>query len=342
MTVTINRKISLALLFLLIHLLWVGDLLTNFSQRSAARILRYTLVVCLLIFCAKSASSYKYTSDIFLGAYYRLNGYAFLNMPEVRLKPIEYPVPVSNVRVPYISARSVFVMDNSTDKILFQINSELQLAPASTTKLMTALVGLEKYSPDEELMITSVCANVDSTKAYLAQGARYKVRDLIYAMLVSSAGDAACAVASGKISLEEFVTLMNDKAKQLGMVNTHFSNPIGLDGNGNNKSTARDLYILSSAAMEYPLIRDAVDQKTYEIKSTDSAYAENMQNTNRLLWEVAGTLGIKTGTTAEAGEVLIYENADTKKDLVIIVMSSRDRFGDTTKLLDWVNAKYRW
>jgi D-alanyl-D-alanine carboxypeptidase (penicillin-binding protein 5/6) len=342
MTVTVNQKISLAIVHLAMKFLWYLDVVTNISPKIASKLFRYALVFFIVISLGVFVYSYKYINDFFLGFVYTVNGYPSNNLAQLKLKPAEYPVVISNVRVPYISAKSVLVVDKSNSKVLFEINPEVSLAPASTTKLMTALIALELYSPDEEVSISTECAAVDSTKAYLSEGSKYKVRDLISAMLVSSAGDAACALGSGKLPTEEFVSLMNSKAKQLGLLNTHFSNAIGLDGNGSHRSTAVDLYQLSVAAMEYPLIRDAVHLKNYDIRSTDSQYLASVSNTNRLLWEVEGTLGIKTGTTAEAGEVLIYENSDGKKDIVIVVMSSQDRFGDTTKLLDWVNQKYRW
>jgi D-alanyl-D-alanine carboxypeptidase len=342
MTVTVTQKISVVLLHFAMRVLWWLDVLTNISPKVASRLFRYSIVVFCLFLTGMFVTTYRYVNDFFLGAFYTVEGYPYSNIAAIKIKPLEYPSVISDVRVPYISARSVLVVDKSNSKVLFEINPELSLAPASTTKLMTALVALELYSPDEEVTVSNVCANVDSTKAYLAQGLKYKVRDLISAMLVSSAGDAACALASNKLTTDEFVSLMNAKAKQLGLVNTHFSNAIGLDGNGNHRSTAVDLYKLSVAAMEYPLIRDSVHKKDFEIHSTDSRFLSSVFNTNKLLWEVEGTLGIKTGTTAEAGEVLIYENSDGKKDLVIVVMSSQDRFGDTTKLLNWVNQKYRW
>ena len=162
-------------------------------------------------------------------------------------------------------------------------------------------------------------------------------------MLIGSAGDAACTLANGKVSEDEFITLMNNKAVQLGLNSTHFSNAVGLDGaDGSNYSTAEDLYKLASKAVDNGIIKDIVKTKNYEIKSLNSDFDARILNTNRLLDEIPQSVGIKTGTTAGAGEVLIYEYKDSTKDLFIIVMGSQDRFADTKTLLNWSLNSFSW
>jgi D-alanyl-D-alanine carboxypeptidase len=249
----------------------------------------------------------------------------------------EIPYKIFDIPVPAISAKAALVVDTKDNKVLFSYNSEEKLAPASTTKLMTALVAMDLYNMEDELEIPSLCTSVEGTRLGFEEGKMVKVRDLMEALLISSAGDAACTLATSKISLTNFVTLMNQKALRLGMENTSFTNPVGLDGvNGSHHSTASDLYLLSREAMNFELIRDIVKTKEIQISSTTAF------NTNKLLWEIPETVGIKTGTTAEAGEVLIYEYKNELKELVIIVMGSNDRFMDTRNLLTWALQSYSW
>jgi D-alanyl-D-alanine carboxypeptidase (penicillin-binding protein 5/6) len=137
---------------------------------------------------------------------------------------------------------------------------------------------------------------------------------------------------------------MNEKAKNLGMKKTSFSNPVGLDADGNqvHYSTAKDLYKLASASTSNPLIKDIVSKRYYYIETEDQKFTKYITNTNKLLSEIPHTTGIKTGTTAGAGEVLIYEYEADGKDLIIVVMGSSDRFYDTRALLSWTLRSYDW
>ena len=189
----------------------------------------------------------------------------------------------------------------------------------------------------------SDCLAINTTKLWLPNVESFKVSDLITGILVSSAGDAACALATGKTSYTEFVQKMNEKAEVLGMKNSYFSNPVGLDGYANTHySTAQDLYLLARAATSNELIKSSVSIKDYVLSSEDGDFNLKLTNTNRLLWDQSGSIGIKTGTTLEAGEVLIYEYKDEVRDLIIVVMGSSDRFSDTKKLLDWSLGNYSW
>lgn len=253
------------------------------------------------------------------------------------------PRLIQDLDVPDVSAFGVLVRDVRNDKVLFEKNSDVRVAPASTTKLMTVLVALDLYDLEDELAIPESCAKVDSTKDWLPVGSRFKVKDLLYSTLVSSAGDSACVLATGSLDYNDFIYRMNSKAAKFGMNDTYFTNPIGLDGIANSHySTARDLGVLADAAMQNPTIKPIVRTKDYVIKSVGEDHIFNIHSTNRLLWEVPQTIGVKTGTTEEAGEVLIYEYADDEKDIQIIVLGSVDRFSDTRALLSWVLSSYSW
>jgi D-alanyl-D-alanine carboxypeptidase (penicillin-binding protein 5/6) len=254
-----------------------------------------------------------------------------------------FPKRISDAEAPEISAQAALVKDVKNRKVLFELNPNKRLAPASTTKLMTAIVAMNLYSMDDVVPVPETCMKIDSTKAWLPVGAEFKVKDLVYSLLIASAGDSACVLAVGNVSYNEFVYLMNQRANQFGMQNSYFTNPIGLDDIASSHySTASDLMILAENAILDSEIRNIVKTKSYIVKSVDEEHLLTINNTNRLLWEVPQTVGIKTGTTEEAGEVLIYEYADDIKDLVIVVMGSEDRFSDTRSLLSWVLSSYSW
>jgi len=208
---------------------------------------------------------------------------------------------------------------------------------------MTALVALDLYKPQDVLAVPEHCTEVEGAKAFFPSGSQFLVNDLIYSMLVGSAGDSACVLASGRVGEDEFINLMNQKAEVVGMNNTYLSNPIGLDNiNGGHFSTARDLYKLANIGVTNSFIRQVVSTDYFYLKSIDGSYGRTLYNTNSLLWQIPGSVGIKTGTTKDAGEVLIYEFKDDKKDLVIIVMGSTDRFYDVRSLLTWSLLSYSW
>lgn len=244
---------------------------------------------------------------------------------------------------PEISAKSAIAIDKKTNKVLFEKNPDEKLPPASTVKLMTALVAKDIYDENDILIVSKSCTEIDSTKAMLGEGDAFKVSDLIKSMLIGSAGDSACVIATSKIDEKEFVSKMNDKAQLLGMSSTNFSNPTGLDELDNSQySTARDLYKLSKYVTSFPDLGDIVGTKFFTMRPIGKESFLTAVNTNRALWSIENSVGVKTGTTERAGEVLAYEYRDDSKDIFIIVMGSEDRFADTAKILDWIKEQYIW
>lgn len=253
------------------------------------------------------------------------------------------PVLTNKIAFPFITAKAHVVVDNNSQKVLSEHNLRRTFAPASTTKLMTALVAMDIYSENEVLTITPDCTAVDSTKLWLPLDREFIVKDLLYSLLVSSAADASCVLSSSKFSRLVFIDLMNKKAQDLGMNDTFFTNEIGLDGqDGSHYSSAWDLYLLSREAAKIPLIREIYQTKDHTFYDVNGEFEVNISNTNRLLWEIPGTVGVKTGTTTGAGEVLIYQYNEGVKDITIIVLASDDRFLDTRNLLNWLFSSYEW
>ncbi len=240
---------------------------------------------------------------------------------------------------PDVEARSVLVGNGATGLVLHAERQAEQTAIASITKIMTALVILERAGPDEVVRVEGPAPTVGESSIGLRAGERLPVRDLLTAMLVYSANDAAYALAYhvGKGSVGRFVSLMNAKAEELGLEDTRFSRPDGLDAPG-NYSSARDVFRLARVAMRKPLFRELV-----RIRRTAVA-GRVVQNRNDLLFSYPGTIGVKTGHTSDAGwsEVVAARRDGVTIYAVLLGGPSRaQRNADLARLLDWGFDQYR-
>jgi len=337
---SLSQKLKILPITITIKTLWFIDLLGDLPEKMFFVLLSISAAGALFVFShSVTFRSLKYVPDALT---YEIYGAPSMQIQSAKTvlganTKREFPYQAENIPLPVISAKAVIVVDVNTNKVLFELNSEEKLAPASTTKLMTALVALDLYNTEEDLEVPSFCTTIEGSKAGFSEGEKVKASDLLKALLISSSGDAACTLATGKTSYSEFVEKMNTKASELGMNNTFFTNPVGLDStDGSHYSTAKDLYTLSRKAMSNELIRNSVKTKEIEIG------VRKITSTNKLLWEIPETIGIKTGTTAAAGEVLIYEYSDEIKNIEIIVMGSTDRFADTKALLTWTEQGFVW
>lgn len=239
----------------------------------------------------------------------------------------DYPPLISQ-----ITASAAVVMDASTGAILAAKNPDQRLMPASTTKMMTAYIALKSYSPEEIITISrSQDAIGKSTKFTL--GEQYQVNDLLQAALINSGNDAALSLADHFPSgYHAFVERMNLQALKWGLKNTHFTNVSGVEED-NHYSSAYDLAVIAHHFISEPLLRQIVGLPQATISSTDQKYSHTFENTNELIKEIPGVIGIKTGWTENAGECLVtYLDADP--DLILVVLNSNDRFQDTRNLID--------
>lgn len=241
---------------------------------------------------------------------------------------------------PVISAQAVLAVDVDSGISLYEKNPDKPLLPASTTKIITALTAMDYYPKDQVLTVGRV--RVDGQKMGLVYGEKIKSEDLLYGLLVYSANDAAEVLADnfpGGRNL--FVSAMNLKARQLHLDNSKFTNPTGLDG-GDLVSTARDLIRVSEVAMKNPSFARIVGTKAITVKSVDGKIVHKLTNINELLGKVAGVEGVKTGWTEEARENLVtYIDRDNHK-IMIALLGSQDRFGETKELIDWIFGNYTW
>ena len=250
----------------------------------------------------------------------------------------EIPILKDGIGFPVFSAQAVFAYDLDSGIVLYEKNPDLKLLPASTTKIITALVALDTYSLDEYVKVDKFY--VEGQKMGLVAGEVIKIEDLLYGMLVYSANDAAEVLAriypEGR---EGFIIAMNTKAKEIGMDSSNFLNPVGLDG---NTSSARDLVRASTVAMRNTNFAKIVGTKEVTIKSIDQKISHKIKNINELLGEVPGVLGVKTGWTENARENLVtYMDRDGHR-IAISVLGSQDRFGETKELINWIFENYKW
>lgn len=350
MHITYTQNAKLFFLKLIIYSFWGLEQATLTAEKLILNFTLLTLIGFTLIFNRQivlfpDTASFVSTG-IFSTLYYRSYGRTNYNNASVlggADSRTNKPLKVNTIEFPAATAKSILIADLNSSEILYAYNDMLKFAPASTTKLMTALVALDLFKPDEKVTVPEACTLVEGQKTGLPALSKYTARDLLYSLLVNSGADSACTLATAKTTLVEFVTLMNQKAQTAAMENTYFTNPIGLDGDyGTHYSTAQDLYKLAKISIKTDLIKEIVKTKDYLFDSQDGKYNFKISNTNQLLWLIPESAGIKTGKTYEAGEVLIYEYSDKNKDLIIIVMGSANRFEDTSKLLEWTLESYQW
>jgi D-alanyl-D-alanine carboxypeptidase (penicillin-binding protein 5/6) len=246
-----------------------------------------------------------------------------------------------------LTARAAVLMDAATGKIIYQKDAELRLPPASTTKVVTAILTLESGRKLSESFTASKAATrVPASKLYLRPGQSLSIEDLLYAILLASANDASMVLAEGiGGSVEHFAELMTKKAHEIGATNSHFTNPHGLTA-PDHYSTAHDLAILFRYAMRNSTFREIVQTKISSVSShamvrkKDVARRISVRNHNRLLWNFDGAIGGKTGYTLAAQKCFVGAVVRNGVTLIVSILGSRDQWGDTKKLLGYGFDKY--
>ncbi len=236
-----------------------------------------------------------------------------------------------------VTAQSSVLMCADSGQILYQKNADQSLSMASTTKIMTAVLALESSCFDSVLTVGKEVEGVEGSSLGLRTGDRITMYDLVTGMMLASGNDAANAVAvavSG--SVDAFVALMNAKASEIGMLNTHFLTPSGLDGES-HYSTAADMAVLAGYAIRNPLFAEICSK--YNAKISVNGKTVWLQNHNRLLKEYKGLIGIKTGFTKKSGRCLVTAAQRDGKTLVAVTLNAPDDWNDHKKLLDYGFAK---
>lgn len=313
---------------------------------------------------------FQFTKDRFL--FFAILAFVFVSSTALALNKVKIEIPsnipdilaeepqpkkysaipiLSSGEFPVISGQGAIAIDLDSGVILYEKNPDKILLPASTTKIVTALVSLDTFSSTQ--ILTATGTPVVGQKLGLKAGDQFKFEDLLSALLVYSANDAAETLAANychpdpspdntlNCGREAFVEAMNNKARQFYMNNTSFQNPAGLDG-PSQLTTARDLIRISEVAMKNPTFAKAVGTKETEITDITGKIKFRMRNINELLGTVEGVKGVKTGWTENARENLVtYVERDGRR-VMIAILGSQDRFGETRELINWIFSNYTW
>lgn len=239
---------------------------------------------------------------------------------------------------PQVEAEAAVLLVAKTRTVLFGKKETMYMYPASTTKIMTALVALEAGSPGDRVAVSRLAAACEGTSLELRCGDIIALQDLLYGMLLVSGNDAATAIAEHIAgSVPEFAALMNAKADQVGAKNTHFSNPHGLPDPINHYTTAYDLALITAHGLQNPEFARLVctPEHTVRFISRGKSRTVTLRNTNLLLKSYRGANGVKTGFTNDAGECLVASARRDGVQLIAVILNSEDRWRDAEKLLDY-------
>jgi serine-type D-Ala-D-Ala carboxypeptidase (penicillin-binding protein 5/6) len=242
-----------------------------------------------------------------------------------------------------LSARTAVVIDYASNRIMYANGANRQLPPASTTKMMTALLTMEEGGLSATVTVSPLAAGVGGTSMNLAAGQTLTVLELLYGLLLPSGNDAAMALAQrDSPDPQAFVNRMNRKAAAIGLTDTHFVNPHGLDDAG-HVSSAYDLAELARYALQHQqLFDDIVATQKHTIPAEPGHPEFDLQNLNQLLGTYPGADGVKTGTTEAAGQVLVGSVSRDGHRVLAVVMGSTDRYADSRLLLDHAFGDNVW
>lgn len=231
-----------------------------------------------------------------------------------------------------ISARNAIMMDMDTNRIIYSKNINEQRSIASISKIMTAVLAIESGKMDDVIIIGNEIDKSYGSGIYIKKDEKITLRDLVYGLMLRSGNDASLAIAN-YVDKDNFVKKMNEKAKEIGMLNTVFNNPNGLDEEKGNYSTAYDMAILTSYAMKIDEYRKIVSTKKYSLKTNMNTY--NWTNKNKLLFNYKYTTGGKTGFTEKANRTLVTTASKDNINLVVVTLVDPNDFEDHKKLFEY-------
>lgn len=271
-----------------------------------------------------------------------------IKLPDIMPRPVAKP----NAPKPVANARHYLLADLDSGSVLAKQSHKTRVPIASTTKIMTAVVALENYNLDEPVTITQRAATQVGADTYLLPNEKISVESLLNCLLIKSGNDSAYALAqhmdkTGEGSVQDFVDKMNAKAKELGMEDTHYNDPAGLDVTG--YSSAYDLFLVTKKALTFPEFKKIVAKDSEAVKSIDGSTWHELKNSNRLVaeYKYPGAIGVKTGYMPEAGHCLVGAAKRNGHTLISIVLNT---YADTAsasadearRLLDWGFENITW
>ena len=241
--------------------------------------------------------------------------------------------------IPSVSARAYIVIDADSGRILGQRNADIKLPIASTTKIMTTILSIENAGNlNQKIEVPAACAGIEGSSIYLKPRQMVSVMDLLYGTMLRSGNDAAQTLAeySGRNSQEGFVSMMNDKAAQVGAYNTNFMNPSGLHDD-NHYSTAYDLALISRYAMKNNLFKEIVSTVKYKAQSLNNIF----YNKNKVVYQYEYGSGIKIGYTKAAGRCLVASAKKEDTEIIVVVLDDNNWFNDSYQIFDWAFENYK-
>ena len=292
---------------------------TSYIKKAVISLTAVLLCLSVLVCCAKIEHISLYT------------------LPNTALPVLELSGGIDKSE---ISAKSAILIEASSGQCIWEKNSNQKLPMASTTKIMTAIVALDSGDIKRKVTVSPLAVGVEGSSVYLYEGEQLTLEQLLYAMLLSSANDAAAAIAievGG--SLENFARLMNKKAESLGLSNTSFENPHGLDGE-NHYTTASDLAIIARYAMQNPTFREIVATYKTTIPLGGDEGVRLLVNHNKLLKNYEGTIGIKTGFTKKSGRCLVSAAVTDGVEYICVTLNAPNDWSDHKKLFDYASSLY--
>jgi D-alanyl-D-alanine carboxypeptidase (penicillin-binding protein 5/6) len=242
---------------------------------------------------------------------------------------------------PEVTAQSAVLMDFTTGQILYQKEANQPCPPASTTKILTALVALEHGDLQQKITTSKTASHTEGSSIYLSEGECHTLEELLYGVLLSSGNDASLAVAEGLAGSEaRFAQWMNEKAAAIGAKSSSFKNCNGLPKEG-HYTTASDLALITRYALNNPVFESIVKTKKKDILWPGRDENKVLFNHNKLLWRYQYADGVKTGYTREAGKCLVASATKNGQRLIAVVFNSKLIYDDSAKLFDYGFANYQ-
>jgi D-alanyl-D-alanine carboxypeptidase (penicillin-binding protein 5/6) len=241
---------------------------------------------------------------------------------------------------PKVYATAAILIESKSGAILYAKNEDMRRAPASTTKMMTAIVALERGNLNQVVRVSRRAASTGGSSIGIRAGDRLTLKELLEGTMLESGNNGSIAVAEGVAgSVDGFVKWMNSKAKEIGALNTNFQNPHGLRA-PSHYTTALDLAVIARYGLVDPRFAGLVKKRSAKLEWAEDQRSQPISNTNRLLWSLEGADGVKTGTTSEAGYCLVASATRDGQQYIAVVLNSGDRWGDCARMLEYAFKEF--
>lgn len=238
------------------------------------------------------------------------------------------------------SAKGMVVLEGNTNTILYGQNEHEKMPMASTTKIITAILAIENCEDlDRKIKISDRAVGIEGTSIYIKSGEELSMRELLYGLILASGNDCAVAIAESLGGEEKFVNMMNEFALSLGLKNTHFDNPHGLDSD-THYTSAYDLAIMTSYALDNETFRDIVSTERMVIPKSDLYQARYLKHKNKLLFLDDNCIGVKTGFTDNAGRCLVNAHEENGMQIISVVLNCQPMFDECKRLTDMALENY--